>query len=93
MLTRAQSKKKPPTSGRLFSASLDPSDPILLRIHHLRTEASSESQILHQGLAARPARRVGGLHASVEGELLLLADEEAGAESRWNRPRRRRNPE
>jgi hypothetical protein len=41
----------------------------------------------------RGPRRVGGLHASVEGELLLLADEEAGAESRWNRPRRRRNPE
>jgi hypothetical protein len=80
MLTRAQSKKKPPTSGRLFSASLDPSEPILLRIHYVRTEASSENQILHQGLAARPGR-VGGLHASVEGELLLLADEEAGAES------------
>jgi len=30
------------------------------------------------------------LHASVEDELLLLADEETGAESRWNRPRKRR---
>jgi uncharacterized protein (DUF4415 family) len=30
------------------------------------------------------------LHASVEDELLLLVDEERGAESRWNRPRKRR---
>ena len=30
------------------------------------------------------------MHASVEDELLLLADEETGAESRWNRPRKRR---
>ena len=36
------------------------------------------------------ARRIGGLHASVEDELLLLADEETGAESRWNRPRKQR---
>jgi uncharacterized protein (DUF4415 family) len=38
---------------------------------------------------SRPGR-IGGLHASVEDELLLLADEETGAESRWNRPRKRR---
>ena len=36
------------------------------------------------------AGRIGGLRASVEGELLLLADEETSAESRWNRPRKRR---
>ena len=29
------------------------------------------------------------LQASVEDELLWLAEEETGAESRWNRPRRR----
>jgi uncharacterized protein (DUF4415 family) len=34
--------------------------------------------------------RVGDLRASVEDELLLLADEKTGAESRWNRPRKRR---
>jgi len=40
---------------------------------------------------ARPRPgRVARLHASVEDELLLLADEETGAESRWNRPRKRR---
>jgi uncharacterized protein (DUF4415 family) len=38
---------------------------------------------------ARPGR-VGGLHASVEDELLLLADGETDVESRWNRPRKRR---
>jgi uncharacterized protein (DUF4415 family) len=46
--------------------------------------------------AKRPkARRrrgniVGDLRASVEDDLLLLADRETGAESRWNRPRKRR---
>ena len=30
------------------------------------------------------------LHASVEDDLLSLAEEETGAESRWNRPRKRR---
>jgi len=34
--------------------------------------------------------RVGDLRASVEEDLLLLADQETGAESRWNRPRKRR---
>jgi uncharacterized protein (DUF4415 family) len=34
--------------------------------------------------------RVGDLRASVEDDLLLLADQEPGAESRWNRPRKRR---
>lgn len=38
---------------------------------------------------ARPGR-VGQLRASVEDELLLLADEKTGAEARWNRPRKRR---
>ena len=36
------------------------------------------------------AVRVGDLRASVEDDLLSLADEETGAESRWNRPRKRR---
>ena len=40
---------------------------------------------------ARPRGvRVGDLRASLEGELLLLADQETGAEARWNRPRKRR---
>ena len=30
------------------------------------------------------------LRASVEDDLLLLAEEEKGAEARWNRPRKRR---
>ena len=34
--------------------------------------------------------RVGDLRASVEDDLLLMADQETGAESRWNRPRKRR---
>ena len=33
---------------------------------------------------------VGDLRASVEDDLLLLADQETAAESRWNRPRKRR---
>jgi uncharacterized protein (DUF4415 family) len=41
---------------------------------------------------ARPRRGkiVGDLHASVEDDLLLLAEQKAGAESRWSRPRKRR---
>jgi uncharacterized protein (DUF4415 family) len=38
---------------------------------------------------ARPAR-IGDLQASVEDDLFELADRETGAESRWNRPRKRR---
>jgi uncharacterized protein (DUF4415 family) len=38
---------------------------------------------------SRPAR-VGDLRASVEDDLLSLVDEETSAESRWNRPRKRR---
>ena len=38
---------------------------------------------------ARP-RRIGALRASVEEDLLSLAEEETRAESRWNRPRKRR---
>jgi len=38
---------------------------------------------------SRPARFI-ELQASVEDDLLSLADEETGAESRWNRPRKRR---
>ncbi len=33
--------------------------------------------------------RVGDLRASVEENLLVLADQETSAESRWNRPRKR----
>jgi len=40
---------------------------------------------------ARPRRgKVIELRASVEDDLLLLAEEEGGAEARWNRPRKRR---
>jgi len=37
----------------------------------------------------RPGR-IGDLQASVEDELLSLADEKTGAEPRWNRPRKLR---
>ena len=37
---------------------------------------------------ARPGK-IAWLQASVEDDLLLLADEDTGAESRWNRPRKR----
>jgi uncharacterized protein (DUF4415 family) len=36
------------------------------------------------------SRPVIELRASVEDDLLLLAEEEGGAEARWNRPRKRR---
>ncbi len=40
---------------------------------------------------ARPGSgRVIELRASVEDDLLSLADEETGAEARWSRPRKRR---
>jgi uncharacterized protein (DUF4415 family) len=40
---------------------------------------------------SRPrAARIGDLRASVEDDLLSLADQETGAESRWSRPRKRR---
>ena len=40
---------------------------------------------------SRPRRgRIGDLQASVEDDLLVLADQETGGESRWNRPRKRR---
>lgn len=38
---------------------------------------------------SRP-RRIGDLQASVEDDLFELADQETVAESRWNRPRKRR---
>ena len=38
---------------------------------------------------SRPGRVI-ELRASVEDELLSLADEETSAEARWNRPRKRR---
>ena len=40
--------------------------------------------------ARRRGVRVGDLRASVEDDLLLLADQETRAEARWNRPRKRR---
>jgi uncharacterized protein (DUF4415 family) len=36
------------------------------------------------------AGRVIEIHASIEDDLLSLADEDTGADSRWNRPRKRR---
>jgi uncharacterized protein (DUF4415 family) len=41
-----------------------------------------------QKARARPAT-IPWLRASVEDDLLSLAEDEAGAESRWNRPRKR----
>ena len=38
---------------------------------------------------SRPGK-LGRVQASIEEELLSLAEEETGAESRWNRPRKRR---
>ena len=38
---------------------------------------------------SRPGKVI-ELQASVEDDLLLLAEEDGGAESRWNRPRKRR---
>jgi uncharacterized protein (DUF4415 family) len=38
---------------------------------------------------ARPGKLI-ELQASVEDDLLVLAEEEGSAESRWNRPRKRR---
>ena len=38
---------------------------------------------------SRPGK-LGRLRGSVEEELLSLAEEETGSESRWNRPRKRR---
>lgn len=40
--------------------------------------------------SAAPAGKVGDLHASVKDDLLLLTDQEMGAEARWNRTRNRR---
>jgi uncharacterized protein (DUF4415 family) len=42
-----------------------------------------------QKLRPRPGR-IGDLRASVEDDFLSLADEETGAEARWNRPRKQR---
>lgn len=43
-----------------------------------------------QKARSRRGRIVGDINASVEDDLVLLADQETGAESRWNRPRKRR---
>ena len=43
-----------------------------------------------RSLPRRRPGRIGDLQASVEDELLLLADEAKGAEPRWNRPRKLR---
>jgi uncharacterized protein (DUF4415 family) len=40
-------------------------------------------------LRSRP-EKIGDLQASVEDDLLSLADGETGAEARWDRPRKRR---
>jgi len=36
------------------------------------------------------AGRVAWLHAAIDDDLLSIADEKTGAESRWNRPRKQR---
>src|ERR1700722_19613170 len=43
-----------------------------------------------RSLPRRRPGRIGDLQASVEDELLLLADEAKGTEPRWNRPRKLR---
>jgi uncharacterized protein (DUF4415 family) len=43
-----------------------------------------------RAFAGRRAARGIDLYASVENDLLSLADEETGEEARWNRPRKRR---
>jgi uncharacterized protein (DUF4415 family) len=42
-----------------------------------------------QKARSRPGKLI-ELHASVEDDLLVLAEEEVSAEARWNRPRKRR---
>jgi uncharacterized protein (DUF4415 family) len=54
---------------------------------NVMTPKNKESRRKKTG--TRPGR-VGGLHASVEDDVLLLADQEMGTEARWNRPRKRR---
>jgi uncharacterized protein (DUF4415 family) len=43
-----------------------------------------------RALSGHRSARVIELFASIEDDLLSLADEETGAEARWNRPRKRR---
>jgi uncharacterized protein (DUF4415 family) len=51
---------------------------------------TAKSKIAKRPKFRRRPVRVDDLRASVEDDLLLLADGETGAESRWNRPRKRR---
>jgi uncharacterized protein (DUF4415 family) len=43
-----------------------------------------------RALSGSRAVRAIEIHASVEDDLLSLAEEETGAEARWNRPRKKR---
>lgn len=46
-------------------------------------------KVKRQKARSRPGKVI-ELHASVEDDLLSLADEETGVEPRWNRPRKQR---
>ncbi len=50
---------------------------------------SKTKKVKRRKAQSRPGKVI-KLHASVEDDLLLLADEETGAEPRWNRPRKQR---
>ena len=52
---------------------------------------TAKTKKANEQTARRRGYRVGELRASVEDELLLLADQEAGRWRRWNEPRKRRN--
>jgi uncharacterized protein (DUF4415 family) len=51
---------------------------------------TAKSKKTKQRTARARGVRIGDLKASVEDDLQLLADQEKGPESRWNRPRKRR---
>ncbi|PWT80734.1 MAG: hypothetical protein C5B58_11055 [Acidobacteria bacterium] len=55
-----------------------------------KTKKSKTKKSKRKKPRPRRGKIVGDLHASVEEDLLLLVDQETGAESRWDRPRKRR---
>ena len=54
-----------------------------------KTKKAKPRKAKRRQARSRP-RKVLELQASVEDDLLSLAEEEGGAEARWNRPRKRR---
>jgi uncharacterized protein (DUF4415 family) len=55
-----------------------------------KTKPKKAKRRKSRALSGPRSTRVIELHASVEDELLSLAEEETGAEARWNRPRKSR---